>query len=168
MTIRVRALLLTPANELVTIRRTRPGQEPYSVLPGGGVEDGEDARAALTRELREEIAATADIGNLIYIHDQDQDLQYIYLARARTWSPSPDDRTGPEFTDPSRGQYNPQATPLTSGALAGINLKPDSFARFLLGHLRQGTTLTDLPDLPDLQSEARTRTRSPSDPRSAA
>ena len=153
MTIRVRALLITPDNNLVTIRRTRSGQDPYSVLPGGGVEQGEDLHAALTRELREEIAATAHIGNLIYILDQDGDRQYVFLARVRSWSASTADRTGPEFTDASRGHYHAQATRLVSSALEGINLKPDAFARFLLDHLHQGTSLGDLPDLSTDQAD---------------
>jgi ADP-ribose pyrophosphatase YjhB (NUDIX family) len=65
MTDRVRAVLVTPDGGLLTIRRIRPGQGPYWVLPGGGVEDGEDLESPLARELREELAATAAIGNLI-------------------------------------------------------------------------------------------------------
>jgi ADP-ribose pyrophosphatase YjhB (NUDIX family) len=41
MTVRARALLITPDGDLLTIQRVRPGQDPYWVLPGGGVEDGE-------------------------------------------------------------------------------------------------------------------------------
>jgi ADP-ribose pyrophosphatase YjhB (NUDIX family) len=147
MTHRVRALLITPDADLLTIRRVRPGQDPYWVLPGGGVEDGENLETALARELREEIAATADIHSLVHILDQDGDRQYFYLARVRSWSADADDRSGPEFTDPSRGEYHVQAIPLTAQALEGINLKPEVLARFLLGHLRDGTDLFTLPDL---------------------
>ena len=147
MTTRVRALLITGDGDLLTIRRTRPGQEPYSVLPGGGVEDGEDLEAALARELHEELAATADIHGLIHILDASGDRQYVYLAHVDSWSASPADRSGPEFTDPARGDYYPQPVPLTSEALAGIDLKPDGLAQFLLRHLRDGTDLFDLPDL---------------------
>jgi len=59
VTTRVRALLVTRDGDLLTIRRTRPGLEPYWVLPGGGVDDGENLETALARELHEEIAATA-------------------------------------------------------------------------------------------------------------
>jgi 8-oxo-dGTP pyrophosphatase MutT (NUDIX family) len=66
VTDRARALLITPGNYLITIQRIRPGQEPYWVLPGGGVEPGDDLETALTRELREELAATASIHSLLH------------------------------------------------------------------------------------------------------
>jgi ADP-ribose pyrophosphatase YjhB (NUDIX family) len=147
MTTRVRALLVTQDGDLITIRRTRPGQEPYWVLPGGGVENGEDLEAALARELHEELAATADIDGLVRILDDGFELQYIYLARAQSWSASAADRSGPEFADSTHGDYQPQPVPLTHEALAGIDLKPDALAQFLLRHLREGTDLFDLPDL---------------------
>ena len=56
MSDRVRALLITPVGDLLTVRRVSPGQDPYWVLPGGGVEAGEDLESALARELHEEIA----------------------------------------------------------------------------------------------------------------
>ncbi len=146
MTDRVRALLVTPDGGILTIRRIRPGQEPYSVLPGGGVEE-EDHQTALARELREEIAATADVHSLLYILGQGSDRQYIYLARSRSWSASPQDRSGPEFTDPTRGDYQLRVVPLTTQAVESINLKPDALAEFLLNHLRHGDDLFALPDL---------------------
>jgi 8-oxo-dGTP pyrophosphatase MutT (NUDIX family) len=147
MTDRVRALLITPDGDLLTIRRVRPGQDPYWVLPGGGIEPGEDLEAALARELREEIAATAAVHSLLYILDHGGDRQYFYLARVHAWSAEPGDRTGPEFTDPARGDYHLQPIPLTAPALAAINLKPDALARHLLGHLHAATDLFTLPDL---------------------
>jgi hypothetical protein len=39
----------------------------------------------------------------IRILDHGTERHYFYLARAQTWSASPGDRTGPEFTDPARG-----------------------------------------------------------------
>ncbi len=116
MTDRVRALLITPDGNLLTIRRVRLGQDPYWVLPGGGVEDGENLEAALARELREEIAANADVHSLLYILDQGGDRQYFYLARVHAWSAKAGDRSGPEFTDPGRGEYHLQLLPLTAEA----------------------------------------------------
>ena len=53
MTDRVRGLLITPDGDLLTVQRIRRSHDPYWVLPGGGVEDGEDLETALARELRE-------------------------------------------------------------------------------------------------------------------
>jgi ADP-ribose pyrophosphatase YjhB (NUDIX family) len=147
VTDRVRALLITPDDDLLTIQRMRARQDPYWVLPGGGVEAGEDLQTALARELREELAATADVHSLLHVIERGGERQYFYLARARTWSPDAGDRSGPEFTNPARGQYRLQAIPLTVRALAAIDLKPAPLAELLLGHLRAGTDLFALPDL---------------------
>ena len=74
---RVRALLVTPDHDLLTIKRIRPGRDPYWVLPGGGVEAGEDLETALARELREEIAATADVHSLLYVLERGGECQYF-------------------------------------------------------------------------------------------
>lgn len=86
---RVRAILVTPDGSLLTIRRARPGQAPYWVLPGGGVEPGEDLQEALDRELREELAATASVHSLLHVLELDGERQYFYLARALAWSADP-------------------------------------------------------------------------------
>jgi ADP-ribose pyrophosphatase YjhB (NUDIX family) len=132
MTDRVRGLLITPDGDLLTIQRIRPGQDPYWVLPGGHVKSGEDLETALARELREELAATAEVHGLLHILDRGDDRQYFYLARAQAWSAEPGDRSGPEFTDPERGEYHLQPINLTVPALTTISLKPGSVARFLL------------------------------------
>ena len=111
MTHRVRAVLVTPDHDLLTIKRIRPGQDPYWVLPGGGVEVGEDLEATLARELREEIAAAADLHSLLAVLERGGERQYFHLARVHSWSADPGDRTGPEFADPARCEYRIQAIP---------------------------------------------------------
>ncbi|MFJ9541232.1 NUDIX domain-containing protein [Streptomyces sp. NPDC101225] len=70
----VRAVLITPADRLLPIRRTRPGGIPCRTLPGGHVEpDDLDLRAALTRGVREETGGTPDIlGRLLTFDDSHQ------------------------------------------------------------------------------------------------
>ncbi len=40
---------------LALMDRVRPGSLPYSVVPGGGVEDGETFEQAAVREAKEEL-----------------------------------------------------------------------------------------------------------------
>jgi ADP-ribose pyrophosphatase YjhB (NUDIX family) len=143
---RVRAILVTPARHLLTIRRSRPGTADYWVLPGGHVEPADTTReAALHREVREELCADIRIHGLLHVLESPGERQLFYLAHVDRWSSS--DRTGPEFTDPTRGGYDPQTVPLTVDGLVTIDLKPDPLADLLLSHLRQGIDLFTLPDL---------------------
>ncbi|WP_344592276.1 NUDIX domain-containing protein [Actinomadura vinacea] len=56
---RVRALLLTSTGTLLLIKRTKPGQTPYWVLPGGGVE-ADDSRGVAAPSTRRSVL----VGNL--------------------------------------------------------------------------------------------------------
>jgi len=147
MTDRVRAVLITPANEMLVIRRERPDTAVYRVLPGGHVEPADTSlETALLREIREELAGAATIHSLLRVLDEPGgDRQYIYLARIGTWSFT--ERTGPEFTQPGNGTYTLDAVPFTAEQLAVLNLKPDRIAQFLVDALRDSTDVFGLPDL---------------------
>lgn len=55
---RVRAVLVTPDNCLLAIRRDRPDRATYWVLPGGHVDpEDQNIEAALSREISEARAA---------------------------------------------------------------------------------------------------------------
>ncbi|MBN8940699.1 MAG: NUDIX domain-containing protein [Rhizobiales bacterium] len=51
----VRAILLTPAGEVLLIRLVLDHVGPFWIAPGGGVEAGESHEQAMRRELREEV-----------------------------------------------------------------------------------------------------------------
>ncbi|MGW4412402.1 NUDIX domain-containing protein [Nonomuraea sp. NPDC004702] len=143
MTTRVRGILVTPDNRLLTIKRIRHGIAPYWVLPGGGVEATDASlEEALLREIHEELGGEARIHSLIHVIDDAGDRQLFYLARIETWDLT--ERTGPEFTDPSRGEYHVQAVPLTAAGIASIDLKPERLAELLA---RQGAGVFELADL---------------------
>jgi 8-oxo-dGTP diphosphatase len=62
--ITVAAGILTQAGRILICQRKRTGAFPLQwEFPGGKVESGEDARACVKRELREELAIEADIGS---------------------------------------------------------------------------------------------------------
>ncbi|MFJ2556930.1 MULTISPECIES: NUDIX domain-containing protein [unclassified Streptomyces] len=127
---RVRAVLVTADDTMLVIRRTRPGIPEYWVLPGGGVEPGDDSREdALHREIHEEIAGKADIIRLLHTMESDDERQLFYLAHIATWSF--EDRTGPEFSAGGRGAYALEEIPLTVEGLDGIDLKPEEIAHVL-------------------------------------
>ncbi|MFF7076025.1 NUDIX hydrolase [Streptomyces lavendulae] len=135
---RVRAMLVTTDGTMLVIRRTKPDVPEYWVLPGGGVEPGDESReAALHREIHEEIAGKADIVRLLHTVESDDERQLFYLARIATWSF--EDRTGPEFNAEGRGEYALEQIPLTVEGLDGIDLKPEEIAHVLRGAISTGS-----------------------------
>lgn len=133
--LRVRAVLLDDADRLVVFRRFRPGREPYSSTPGGGVEPGDTTLAgALRRELDEELRATitepVSLLAIDRVHDNGKHNRHLIFA-ARLLSMRPQDKYGPEFTDPGRGRYELTRVPFTADGLAEANLRPPELRDYL-------------------------------------
>ncbi|BAJ30472.1 MULTISPECIES: NUDIX domain-containing protein [Kitasatospora] len=129
---RARAVLLTPGDTLLLIGRVRPGLDPYSVVVGGGVEEGDaDPEAAAVREVYEEIHGRAKIVRHLYALEDEKERQDFYLATVAEWSF--DDKSGPEFTQEGRGEYTLLELPLTVAAIDAANLMPPEFAAVLRG-----------------------------------
>ncbi len=64
----MRAILLTPAREILMMQIREPGGGArFWITPGGGMEDGENFDTTLRRELKEELGLEAfDIGPLLW------------------------------------------------------------------------------------------------------
>jgi ADP-ribose pyrophosphatase YjhB (NUDIX family) len=128
-----RAVLLD-GPDLLLIKRTRPGEEPYWVTIGGGVEP-EDATLedALRREVLEEIGAqvrhVSQIHILVDRFDEGIAVQHVFLAELDPAELV--ERTGKEFTIPSRGDYELVRVPFTSEGISGIDLKPTALSAYL-------------------------------------
>src|SRR5207249_4434145 len=103
------------------------------------------AEHALIREIREELGADITISSLLTITDAGGTAEAIYLARIGPINTTA--RTGPEFTDPTRGAYIAEQVPLTVSGLAAITLLPPAVADLLTGHLAANRDLFTLPDL---------------------
>jgi 8-oxo-dGTP pyrophosphatase MutT (NUDIX family) len=134
-----RALLFDEHRRLLFIKRTKPGQDPYWVSVGGGLEpDDADAEAALHREVFEELGGKIDrVHQVLLITDDLPDgvgLQHVFVARLL--SVDPGQRSGAEFAEPGRGAYEVVAVPATRGALADIRLLPPRLADFAQANLR--------------------------------
>lgn len=134
-----RALLFDREWRLVFIKRTRPGQEPYWVAVGGGLEpEDADAEAALHREVFEELGGRIDAVRQVLLitddHPEGVSLQHIFVARLVSMDPS--QRTGAEFTEPGRGTYEVVTVPATREALAGVRLLPPRLAEFAQANVR--------------------------------
>ncbi|KJY35303.1 NUDIX domain-containing protein [Streptomyces sp. NRRL S-495] len=137
---RVRAVLLTPNNTTLLIKRLRPGIDPYWVIVGGKIEPTDtDPQEALLREVREEIAGEAEIVSLLHTVETDDERQDFYLATVDKWSF--EDRTGPEFSQEGRGEYLLEEIPLTTEAIDAINLQPREIAVVLRAAVERGELL---------------------------
>ncbi|MER5641592.1 NUDIX hydrolase [Kitasatospora sp. NPDC002227] len=138
---RVRAVLLTPNNTMLLIKRIRPGIDPYWVIVGGKIEPTDASpEEALLREVREEIAGEAQIVSLLHTIETDDERQDFYLATIDTWNF--EDRTGPEFSQEGRGEYLLEEIPLTTAALDAVTVLPQEFATVLREAVDRGALLT--------------------------
>ncbi|RGD60727.1 NUDIX domain-containing protein [Kitasatospora xanthocidica] len=137
---RVRAVLLTPNNTMLLIKRIRPGTDPYWVIVGGKIEATDAGpEEALLREVREEIAGEAQIVSYLHTIETATDHEDFYLATIEKWSF--EDRTGPEFSQEGRGDYILEEIPLTTDALDTVNLLPQDFAAVLREAVERGELL---------------------------
>lgn len=132
-----RAILIDDLGRLVLIKRTKPGQAPYWTAPGGGVEDADaSVEAALYRELAEELGARATDASQVFLISSPSDggvaVQHFFVTRLASLDES--DRSGPEFSDPSRGGYDLDRVDLRGDDLASIDLKPTALKEFILAN----------------------------------
>jgi ADP-ribose pyrophosphatase YjhB (NUDIX family) len=135
--ISARAILLDDEGRLVLLRRTRPGQAPYWTTAGGGVEDSDgSAEAAMYRELKEELGAEATGASqvLLFSFPARDGLAIAHFFVARLVRMDISARSGPEFADPARGTYDPDAFDLLGEELEGIDLRPPEVKQFILAN----------------------------------
>ncbi|WP_246507465.1 hypothetical protein [Actinocrinis puniceicyclus] len=81
----------------------------------------------------------------MHVLDRPGERHFFFLVRVACWSF--EDRCGPEFTAPGRGEYVLEQIPPTVDGLEGVDLKPDEIAGLLCHALRRDGGLFALPDL---------------------
>ncbi|MEV8114486.1 NUDIX hydrolase [Streptomyces xiamenensis] len=137
-----RAILLAADDtELIVIKRTKPGQPPYWITPGGGVESS-DATVldALHREVFEELGAKitdvvpAFVDTVPHLPEPGRatppglKVQHFFVCRLASMDPAL--RHGPEVTDPC-GRYEIVRLPFTPQGLAAVDLVPATLLAYL-------------------------------------
>ncbi|MDX3025958.1 NUDIX hydrolase [Streptomyces acidiscabies] len=142
-----RAILLD-GDELVLIKRTRPGRDPYWVTVGGGVEAGDESvEAALHREVFEELGGTVEGAELVYLITDELDggigIQHIFAARLVSMDLAA--RTGSEFGKPERGGYEVVRVPFTAVAVREVNLMPPPLGEFIAANTAAIVSVLDTP-----------------------
>ncbi|MEV6009173.1 NUDIX domain-containing protein [Streptomyces sp. NPDC051976] len=142
-----RAILLD-GDELVLIKRTKPGREPYWVTVGGGVEEEDDSiEAALHREVFEELGGTLDRAELVHLVTDEVEggfgVQHIFAARLAGMDLSV--RTGAEFSKPERGGYEIVRVPFTAEAVRRLDLMPPELADFVAGNIDAIVSVLNTP-----------------------
>lgn len=140
-----RAILLD-GDELILIKRTKPGRDPYWVTVGGGVErDDASIEAALRREVFEELGGTLACAELVHlITDQlvgGIGIQHIFAARLESMDLAA--RTGTEFGKPERGGYDVDRVPFTAEAVRRLNLMPPELADFITANTEALASVLD-------------------------
>lgn len=77
----VGAVALDGAGRILLVRRANPPAQYQWSIPGGRVEDGEDWRDAVLRELTEETGVTGEVGALIGVIRRDAPGGDVYVIR---------------------------------------------------------------------------------------
>ncbi|MFI0220460.1 NUDIX hydrolase [Streptomyces lydicus] len=142
-----RAILLD-GDELVLIKRTKPGRVPYWVLVGGGVEqDDATIEAALHREVFEELGGKLEHLELVHLITDELEggvgIQHIFAARLASMDLAA--RTGTEFAKPERGDYEVGRVPFTAEAVRELNLMPPELADFIAANTDAIISVLDIP-----------------------
>ncbi|MGW7621426.1 NUDIX domain-containing protein [Streptomyces antimycoticus] len=143
-----RAILLEgeAAPRMILIKRTKPGQAPYWITPGGGMEP-EDATVveALHREVDEELGAkVTDVVpafvDTVPHSDEGADgaggaegaggvkVQHFFVCRLASMDLSR--RHGPEVDEPC-GEYDVVSVPFTREGIASVEVVPPSLRAYL-------------------------------------
>ncbi|HEX5567701.1 MAG TPA: NUDIX domain-containing protein [Streptomyces sp.] len=164
-----RAILLDD-DEMILIKRTKPGCEPYWITPGGGVEPGDaTVVGALHRELDEELGAKVTDVVPAFVdtvpHDPEEDreqggvqsgdrarvpdgtagvkVQYFFVCRLASMDPAR--RHGPEVDEP-RGEYEIVRLPFTREGIVSVEVVPPSLRAYLAANI-EGVRALLAPDL---------------------
>ena len=134
-----RAILLDGDTDprMVLIKRTKPGQAPYWITPGGGVEPGDATVVdALHREVDEELGAKvtdvvpAFVDTVPHTDERAHGVKVQHFFVCRLASMDLSRRHGPEVDEPC-GDYEVVRIPFTREGIASVEVVPPSLRAYL-------------------------------------
>ncbi|MGK5631517.1 NUDIX domain-containing protein [Streptomyces sp. URMC 123] len=147
-----RAILLD-GDDLLLIKRTKPGHPPYWITPGGGVEPGDATVVdALHREVDEELGAKVTDVVPVFVDTVEHiaeggvigvKVQHFFVCRLESMDPAR--RHGPEVEEPC-GEYEIVRVPFTRVGLASVEVVPLSLRHYLDANI-EGVRAMHAPDL---------------------
>ena len=78
--ISARGFVISDKGLAVIFRRkiNEKGTKEYYVIPGGGIDEGEDIVEGLKRELREELNIEVTVNDLAFVVETDERIEYFY------------------------------------------------------------------------------------------
>ena len=81
--ISARGFVITEKGLAVIFRRkiNEKGVKEYYVIPGGGIDEGEDLKEGLQRELREELDIEVEVNDLAFKVETDERIEYFYNCK---------------------------------------------------------------------------------------
>lgn len=135
---RVRGILLTGRGSVLLIKRIKPDQPAYWVAPGGGVEAHDlTHQHALHREVWEELGASIEVleRGFVLSHTKANKVleEHFFVCRLLGYDLAL--RHGPEFSDPTRGEYLPDEVRLDETHLTRLNFRTPELLQWLIRHL---------------------------------
>lgn len=92
----VRVIVLDDENRILMVRQVHPEREVWMV-PGGGIEDGEDSSAAGIREVKEETGLDVEMCGLLWHVEEvgGRGQRFVNFHMARTAAACDDECEGP-------------------------------------------------------------------------
>ncbi|WP_030827652.1 NUDIX domain-containing protein [Streptomyces hygroscopicus] len=134
-----RAILLEgdTAPRMILIKRTKPGQPPYWITPGGGMEPEDSSVVeALHREVDEELGAKvtdvvpAFVDTVPHPGEGADGVKVQHFFVCRLASMDLTRRHGPEVDEPC-GKYEVVSVPFTREGIASVGVVPPSLRAYL-------------------------------------
>ena len=135
----VRVIVLDENNRILMVRQDHPERTVWMV-PGGGIEDGENSAQAAVREVLEETGLEVEILGLIWHVEEvsDRGQRFVNFFKARVAGGELKLGADPEFSEDE--QVLAQVRFMSRDEVSGLeNLYPEFLREELWQHLEQGT-----------------------------